>query len=139
MSFYGQRIFGVSPHDSHAFLHFHRLSPLGMSMTNNNGSFTRGGVYPCLLLPYTYFHFHVCNRATLFRRHPMVPSPPSNTKRSVDPYNALTPMSCDVPVHKCNEMHHCMPIPCNMYNECYMDNQAHAFNHASWIIISICI
>ena len=31
----------------------------------NNGAFTQGGIYPYLLLPNTYFHFHVCNHATL--------------------------------------------------------------------------
>ena len=34
-------------------------------ITKNNGAFTRGGVYPYLLIPDTYFHFHVYNRATL--------------------------------------------------------------------------
>ena len=32
----------------------------------------------------------------------------SNTKSSVDYNHALTPMSCDVPVHNCNAMHHSM-------------------------------
>ena len=32
----------------------------------------------------------------------------SNTKCSVDYNYALTPMSCDFPVHKCNVMRHCM-------------------------------
>ena len=31
----------------------------------NNGAFTRGGIYPYLLLPDTYFHFHVYNLAPL--------------------------------------------------------------------------
>ena len=34
-------------------------------ITIHNGAFTRGGIYPCLLLPNTYFHFHLSNRATL--------------------------------------------------------------------------
>ena len=34
-------------------------------ITKNNGAFTREGIYPYLLLPDTYFHFHVYNRATL--------------------------------------------------------------------------
>ena len=34
-------------------------------ITKNNGAFTRGGIYPYLLLPDTYFHFHVYNCATM--------------------------------------------------------------------------
>ena len=34
-------------------------------ITKNNGAFTRWGIYPYLLIPDTYFHFHVYNRATL--------------------------------------------------------------------------
>ena len=34
-------------------------------ITKNTRAFTRGGTYPCLLLPDTYFHFHVYNCATL--------------------------------------------------------------------------
>ena len=46
-------------------------------ITKNNGAFTRGGIYPYLLLPDTYFHFHVYNRATLldvvppYQAHPI--------------------------------------------------------------------
>ena len=45
--------------------------------TKNNRAFTRGGVYPYLLIPDTYFHFHVYNGATLldvvplYRAHPI--------------------------------------------------------------------
>ena len=34
-------------------------------ITKNNRAFTQGGIYPYLLLPNTYFHFHVYNRVTL--------------------------------------------------------------------------
>ena len=50
---------------------FARLLTLSRAFTVGNvsttyiESFTRGGIYPCLLLPDTYFHFYVCNRATL--------------------------------------------------------------------------
>ena len=37
----------------------------GNVSTTYTGSFTRGGIYPYLLLPDTYFHFYVCNRATM--------------------------------------------------------------------------
>ena len=62
-------------------------------------SFTRGGIYSCLLLLETYFYFDVCNHATLldiiqrYRFHQSI------TKHSVYSYHALTPMSCDVPMH----------------------------------------
>ena len=28
----------------------------------------------------------------------------------------------------CNAMCHCMPIPCHMYDKCYMDNSTHAYH-----------
>ena len=34
-------------------------------ITKNTMAFTRGGIYPFLLLPDTYFNFHVYNYATL--------------------------------------------------------------------------
>ena len=75
----------------------------------------------------THFHFHVSNRATLldfvqwYRVHQSI------TKHGVHSYHALTPMSCDVPMHKCNLMRHCMSIPCHIYDECYMDNLIYAY------------
>ena len=50
---------------------FARLPTLSRAFTVGNvsttyiGSFTQGGIYHCLLLPDTYFHFYVCNCATL--------------------------------------------------------------------------
>ena len=67
--------------------------------TTYTGSFTRGGIFPYLLLPETYFHSYVCNHANFldvvqwYRVHQSI------IKHSVDSYHALTPMSCDVPVH----------------------------------------
>ena len=84
----------------------------------------------------THFHFHVSNYATLldfvqrYRVHQSI------TKHNVDSYHALTPMSCNVPMHKCNAMRHCMSIPCHICDECYMDNTNHTFYHVSWTIIS---
>ena len=63
------------------------------------GSFTRGGIYLCLLLPCTYFHFYICNRATLLDVAQRYRVHQSITKHNVDSYHALTPMSCDVPMH----------------------------------------
>ena len=78
------------------------------------------------------FHFHFQNHATHFGRFPMLPSPPSNTKHSVDKpctydipsntkhsvdlYNALTPMSCDFLVHmQCNYAIEISHVPCMMH------------------------
>ena len=127
VSFCGQRISKVPLQASHAFLYFHWLPSLEICITTCTGSFTRGGVYPCLLLLDTYFHFHVSNHATLLDFVQLYRVHQSITKHSVDSYHALTPMSCDVPVHKCNAMCHYMSIPCHIYDECYMDNLIHAY------------
>ena len=117
---------------SYIFTGFHRWGSCITTIFHPKG-------YLSLLAIIHHTFFHVMQPRDSIRSRPMVPILPSNTKHSVDPYDALTPMSCDVPVYKCNVRRHCMPIPCHMYNECYMDNQAHAFHHPSWIIISICI
>ena len=59
---------------SYTFTGFHCWT---LCIIKNNEAFTRGGIYPYLLLPDTYFHFHVYNRATLlnvvpsYRAHPI--------------------------------------------------------------------
>ena len=89
---------------------------------------------------YFSFPFSLCNRETHFGRCPILLSPqsntkhsvdlpcthdiPLNTKHSIDLYHALTPMSCDVPVHmKCKMPLHVISF--HMHNECYMDNTIH--------------
>ena len=57
--------------------HFHGLSPLELCLTTNTGSFTRGGIYPCLLLPNTYFFYYFFQLCHSVGRHPTVPSPPN--------------------------------------------------------------
>ena len=42
--------------------HFHGLSLLKLCLTKNTESFTRGSVYPCLLLPDTSFPFYTTVR-----------------------------------------------------------------------------
>ena len=72
---------------------------VGNVSTTYTESFTGGGIYPCLLLPDTYFHFYVCNRETLldvvqrYRVHQSI------TKHSADSYHPLTPMSCNFLLH----------------------------------------
>ena len=89
------------------FANFHRL----IHMSNQEYRvFHQRGYLSLLALPNTrifHFLFLLNNRDTHFGCCPILPSPPSNIKHSVDLYHALTPMSCDVPcinVMKC----HCM-------------------------------
>ena len=107
-----------------------------------------GFIYPNFLCPTHIFFiiFFFLNRETHFGRCPMLPSPLSNTKHSVDQpcthdipssikhsvdlYHALTPMSCDVLVHNTMQSCHCSFIPCYIYVECYMCMPTHAsFGH----------
>ena len=91
-----------------------------ISIIKNIRAFIRGGIYPCLLLPDTYFDFHLYNRATLLNIVPSYRAHPIKHKFSVDYNHSLTPIQCDVPVHmQCNAPFHV--ISCHMYNECYMD------------------
>ena len=88
--------------------------------------FHRRGYLSLLTIPNTrifHFLFLLCNREIHFGRCPIILSPPSNTKHSVDLpcthdipsntkhsvdiYHALTPMSCDVPCINAMQCH-CM-------------------------------
>ena len=122
------------------FTVFHRW---GLCLTIIGGSFTRGRIYPCLLIPDTYFLYHFIQPCDSAGRHLNEPSPPSNTKHSVNlltmhshPFNAMSPCIC-------NAVCHCMFIPCHIYDECYMDNSTHAYhecimnNYIDMHIISI--
>ena len=116
--------------------HFHGHSPLELCPTTNNESFTRWGIYPCLLLPDTSFllPFHLTMRLYWTSSNSTEPTQ-SNIKRSVNYNHALTPIQCDVPVHmQCNASLHV--ISCDMYNECYMDNTNHTTHLVSWTITS---
>ena len=82
---------------SNTFASFHCL----IHMSNQECRvFHPSGYLSLLAIPNTrifHFLFLLCNYETHFRRCLILPSPPSNTKHSVDLYHALTPMSCDVP------------------------------------------
>ena len=67
---------------SNIFIGSHRW---GSCLTTTNESFTRGGVYPCLLLPNTYFllPFHITVRLYWTLSH-LTKLTKSNTKRCVD-------------------------------------------------------
>ena len=97
---------------SDTFVNFHRW----IHMSNQEYHVFHPREYLSLLVvPNTrifYFLFLLCDRETHFGRCPILPSPPSNakhsvdlpcthdipsnTKQSVDLYHALTPMSCNV-------------------------------------------
>ena len=104
--------------------------------TETNGSFTRGGVYPCLLLLEISFIllFHLTVLLYWTSSNSTKPTQ-SNTKYSVDYNHAFTRIQCNVPVHmQCNAPLHV--ISCHMYNECYMDNTNHTTHLVSWTITS---
>ena len=114
--------------------HFHGLSQLELCLTKNTGSFTRGGVYPSLILLNTSFPlpFHLTVRLCWTSSNGTEPTQ-SNGKCSVDHNHALTPIQCGVLVHmQCNAPLHV--ISCYMYNECYMDNTNHTTHRVSWTI-----
>ena len=58
-----------------------------------------------------------------------LPSPPNQTPNAVSIYQPCTythEMRCFLCIF--NVMHHCMFIPCRIYDECYMDNSTHAYH-----------
>ena len=135
MSFVGSK-FLVSHHRFRAPKHFHRRLPLELCLTTNTESFTRGGIYPYLLLPNTSFFLPLYSTVQLCWTSSNGTEPTQSiTKRSVDYNHALTPIQCNVLVHiKCNAPLHF--ISRHMYNECYLDNIIHTNHWVSWTITS---
>ena len=103
---------------SYTFTCFHCLTHM---YNQKYRGFHPKGIYPYLLLPGTYFHFHVYNQATLLDAVP----PYRNTVLIITmhshSFHAMSPCIC-------NAMCHFMPIPCHIYDECYMDNSTHAYH-----------
>ena len=64
--------------------HFLRAFTNGFMPKPYTRFFTRGGVYPYLLHPFTHVLFMPCNCESQFGRCPILLSSPSNTKHSVD-------------------------------------------------------
>ena len=98
---------------SNTFTGFHRWRS---RLTTTNESFTRWGVYPCLLLPDTYFLllFHITVRP-YWTASNSTGLTQSNTICSVDYNHALTPIQCNVLVHmQCNTPLHL--ISCHVHN-----------------------
>ena len=75
--------FLVSQHRLHTPRYFYGLSPLQLSLTIINGSFTREGVYPCLLLPDTSFLYHIIQPCDSVGLRHTSPSPPNQTPNVV--------------------------------------------------------
>ena len=93
--FCGKRIFVVSPQTSHTFLYFHGLSLLETYQPHISGLSPEGvSIFAC------YYPAHIfISRATLLDVVQQYRVHQSITKHNVDSYHALTPMSCDVPMH----------------------------------------
>ena len=77
--------------------HFHELSSMKLCLTTNTRSFTRGGIYPCLLLPDISFLYHFIQSRDFVRRCPTGPSPLNQSPNAVliitmhsHPFNALS-------------------------------------------------
>ena len=121
------RIFGISPMLRKP-RHFYGLSPLVTMFDHNWLVFHPRGYLSIFAISNTrifHFLFLLCNRKTHFGRCLILPSPPSNTKHSVDLscthnipsntkhnvdlYHAFTSMSCDVLCINSTQCH-CMYI-----------------------------
>ena len=85
-------------------------------MSNHTiGSFTRGGAYPCLILPNTSFLYHFIQQCDSVGLRPTRPSPPNQTPNTVlilQPCTHTHSMQCSRAYAMfsciCNAMRHCM-------------------------------
>ena len=87
--------------------HFYGLSPLGIMFDHNWRVFTRGGIYPLLLILGTYFLFHATVRLYWTLSH--LPSPSNQTPNAVSIYQLCThthEMRCFSCI--CNAKCHCI-------------------------------
>ena len=126
--------FGVAPQSSHAYT-LSRAFTIANMYNHIYRVFYSMRYLSLLSITRHIFSLSCIQPCDSVEHHPMVLSLPSNTKRSVDPYHALTPMSCNVLVHmQCNAPLHV--ISCPMYNECYIDNIIHTTHRVSWTITS---
>ena len=107
--------------------HFNSLSLSG-TMSNHNWRVfhPRGDLS---LLTDTRHIFSVsCNHATLLDVVPFT-EPTQSTLNAVSIYQPCT-HTHEIRCFSCiyNMMHHCMSIPCHIYDECYTDNSTHAYH-----------
>ena len=77
-------------------------------ITKNTGLSPKGvSISACYYPTHIFIFMHTTMQPCSTLSHRTEPTQ-SKTKCSVDYNHALTPMSCDVPMHKCNVMRHCM-------------------------------
>ena len=88
--------------------HFLGLSPLELSLNTNTKSFTRGGIYPYLLLLDTSFLYNFIQLCDSVRRRPTVPSPPNQSQNVVLIITMHSHSFNAMPQCICNAMRHCM-------------------------------
>ena len=87
--------------------HFYGLSPLGTVSDHNWRVFTRGGIYPFLLIPDTYFSFHATVRLCWTLSN--LPNPPNQTPNAVSIYQPCTHTQLNaMPSSIYNAKCHCM-------------------------------
>ena len=93
-----------------SFAHLNTFTgfPLEICITTNTGSFTRWGIYPCLLLLDTSFLYYFIQLYDFVGRRPTVSNSPNQSPNAMliitihsHPFNAMSPCIC-------NAMHHCM-------------------------------
>ena len=97
------------------FTAFHLLE---LCLATINGSFTRVGVHPCLLLPEKSFLYHIIQLCDSVKLHPTSPSPPNQTPNAMLIFfnHALTPIQCNVPMHmQCDAPLHVISCPIACY------------------------
>ena len=108
--------------------HFYELLSLELCLTTTNGSFTRGCVYPCLLLPNTIFLYHIIQPCDSVGLHPTRPSPPNqapNTMLIFQPCTHTHSMGCS----------RAYAMQCAI--ACYIMSHATQIIIVSWTIILI--
>ena len=100
--------FLVSHHRSHTPRHFYGLSLYELCLTTINGSFTRGGIYPCLLLPDTSFLYHIIQPCDSIGLRPTKPSSLNQTLNAVLIFQPCTHTHNAMSSCICNAMRHYM-------------------------------
>ena len=97
--------FACLPTLSRAFIVGH------ICITKNTGAFTRGISIPTCYYPTHIFIFMYTTMQPCWTLSYCTEPTQSNTKRSVDYKHALTPIACDIPVHRqCNVPFHAYTV-----------------------------
>ena len=109
----------------YTFISFHRWTHM---YNQNKPGFHPRGCLSLLANTRHIFSFSCIQLCDLVGSCPTIPSPPNQTPNAVliitmhsHPFHVMS-------LCICNAMCHFMPIPCHIYDECYMDNSSHAYN-----------